>query len=303
MVRMSDNHSRPFAIPLASFQWLKYLGLVAVVLGVYIVAQCYYHYADDLFSKSLTIGQHLQMAIYAICSMIAVMICPLLFFSGALVYRSVRLKGMPLPGALARDLLVILPLGVFLWYYSAYLEQPVSVRFYARIFRIQQLEPGEKLQDTDDYELFQLPGLKELNEKREVLEGEIADFEKQYRKEPTHAMASYIDELKRQREKCTDEIQVIHFTPFYTILFLVFGLLLGYLLPIHRAALVGILIAVGYSWYLVSGVLGEALDFGYSEKHRLLLLKIGLLCVINAVLFVVALQAMRRNEKRASTNF
>lgn len=250
MANTSNSTSSLFKIPLASIQFLKYLGIVSAVLSLYIVVLFYYRYGDDIFSKSLTIGQHIKLSVYSIGSMLSELILPLLFFSGALLYRSVRLNGISPLIALKRDLIIFLPLAIMIWVYGAFVEEPVERRFYAMIWDVQTLETGEKLvQDSKTYELMEGPNLSGLHAKIDTLDIQINDSEEQFGKNSSPARINYIEELQKQQNKYHDEVMVIHFTPLYVLLFLVFGLLLGYLIPLHKVALTAILIAIGFTWY------------------------------------------------------
>lgn len=298
MTNTSNSTSSLFKIPLASIQWLKYLGIVSAVLSLYIVVLFYYRYGDDIFSKSLTIGQHIKLSVYSIGSMLSELILPLLFFSGALLYRSVRLNGISPLIALKRDLIIFLPLAIMIWVYGAFVEEPVERRFYAMIWDVQTLEKGEKLvQDSKTYDLMEGPNLSGLQEKIDTLTIQIKDFENQFLKNGSPAMKSYIEELQKQQRKYQDEVMVIHFKPLYVLLFLILGLLLGYLIPLHKAALTAILIAIGFAWYYAMSVLESSLSYGYSSMHMYLLGKIGFLLVINTVLLILAIKAFKRSKE------
>ncbi len=291
MTNTSNRTSSLFNIPLASIQSLKYLGLVFMVLSLYVVIQFYYHYGNDIFPKSITIGQYIKLSIYSIGLMLSKLIIPLLFFSGALVYKSVRIKGIGPLSALKRDLLIIIPLGITLWFYGAFIEEPVERKFYAMVFDVQGLQSGEKLvQDSNTYELMEGYNLSGLHKKIDTLDIQINNFEKQFLKNGSPAIANYIEELQKQQQKYHDEVMVIHFTPFYILLFFVFGLLLGYLIPLHKAALTAILITICFTWYYGMSILEASFGFGYSYMHLYLLGKIGLLFLVNLTLLILAIK-------------
>lgn len=298
MTNNSKQNSSSFKIPLASIQWLKYIGVVLTVLSFYVVAHFFYKYGDDVFPKSLTIVQYIKLSLYSIGSMLSELLVPLLFFSGALLYRSIRLRGINPLSAIKRDLFIILPLGIMLWIYGAYIEEPVERKFYSMIFDVQELQPGEKLtQDSKTYDLMEGPNLSGLHEKIDTLTIQIKDFENQLLKNGSPAMESYIEELQKQQLKYKDEVMVIHFKPVYVLLFLVFGLLLGYLIPLHKAALTAILIAIGFAWYYAMSVLESSLSYGYSSMHIYLLGKIGFLLVLNSILLISAIKAFKRSKE------
>lgn len=322
-------------IPLASIQWLKYLGVIFVILSIYIIAQCYYHYSDDIFSKSLTIGQHVKLSIFSVGSTISNLFFPLFFFSGALIYSSVRQKRINPLNALKLDLLIIVPLAISLWFFCAFGEEPTGRKFYAMVYDIQLLEQGEQLiQDPSDSELFAGPNLNGLYENIDTLDFQIKNAEEQLvdqlvklvppiklenlitkidfgssslkpkdflnsssewdgierssDKFMNPPMLGYIENLQNQQSRYQDEINVIYFTPLYIILFLILGMLLGYLLPLNKIALMAILITIGFSWYLGVNVLESSLDPYHSKQSSLILGKIGLLIVLNATLSIVA---------------
>jgi hypothetical protein len=298
MTNTSNRNSSLNNIPLASFQWLKYLGIVFAVLCIYVVAHFYYKFGDDVFPKSLNIVQHIKLSFYSIGSMLSELLLPLLFFSGAILYRSIRLKGINPLGALKRDLFIILPLGIMFWVYGAFIQEPVERKFYAMIFDVQVLEPGEKLaQDSKTYEYMEGLNLSGLHEKIDTLEIQITDYKEKLLKNGSPAMESYIEELQKQQLKYQDEVMVIHFKPLYVLLFLVFGILLGYLIPLHKAALTAILIAISFAWYYIMSVLEATFGFGYSNMHLYLFGKIGFLLVVNSILLILAIKALNRSQE------
>lgn len=69
------------------------------------------------------------------------------------------------------------------------------------------------------------------------------------------AMKNHIKELQKQQIKYQDEVIVIHLKPIYILLFLIFGLLLGYLMPLNKVALTVILIAISSAWQHIMNVL------------------------------------------------
>lgn len=298
MTNTSNRNSPMFKSTLASIKWLKYLGIVLTVLILYVVVHFYYKFGDDVFTKSLNIGQHIKLSVYSVGSMLSELFIPLLFFSGGLLYRLVRLKGISPLGALKRDLMVILPLGIMIWVYGAYGEEPVERKFYALLFDVQELQSGETLaQDSKTYELMQAPNLSGLHEKIDTLVNKIKDFEKQFLKNGSQAMKSYIEELQNQQLKYRDEIKVIHFKPLYVLLFLVFGLLLGYLIPLHKAALTAILIVIGFAWYFGTSVFETKLGLSNSNTHLFLLVKSSLLLILNVILLIIADKTFKRSNE------
>ena len=300
MSKTSNSTSVSDRSPLVSIQWLKYLGIVSVVLSLYVVAQFYYHYGDNIFSKSLTIGQYIKISIYSIGSMLSEIIIPLLFFSGALVYRSVRLKGISILSALKRDMLVVVPLGITLWCYCAFFESSVKSSFYAMIFEIQELQPGEELvQNPTTYELIEMPDLNELYKKVDTLNMQIKDAEDKIRDRLNNhsLMLHYIEELKNQQRRYQDEIMLIHVTPIYISLFLLLGMLLGYLTPFHIAALTAILVVIGYVLYYGISILEISFTVDYSNKSWFAIRKIGILLLMNIVLLILARKTYKRSKK------
>jgi len=294
MVKDSNSNK----IPLASIQWLKYLGIVFVILSAYIVGQCYYHYSDDIFSKSLTIGQHIKLSILSIGSMLSELLYPVFFFSGALIYSAVRLKNISPLNALKRDLFVIIPLGITLWFYGAFGQEPVKSGFHMMIYEIQDLEPGEKLiQDPELAELFESPDLIGLYNKIDTLNIQINEAENRLRAKGQLGMEQYIKELKSQQARYNDEVMVIHFSPVYLILFLVFGLLLGFLIPLHKAALTAILIVIGLFWYYGISVLVSVFDPYHANQFICTLGKIGLLLLLNTTLLIVSIKVYQRSKE------
>lgn len=300
MPKTSNRTSPFFNAPFVSMQWLKYLGIVSVPLSLYVVALLYNHYGDEIFPKSLTIGQHIQLSVLSVGSMLSELIFPLLFFSGALLYRSVRLKGRSPLSSLTRDLLIIVPLGITLWFYSAFYETRVQANFHTLLFEIRNTPPGEKLvHDPNAVELMVLPDLTGLHEKIDELDIRIKDVEDQLtgHSNSRSLMLSYIEELQNQQRRYQDEIRLIHFTPLYVLLFLLLGILLGYLLSFHVAALTAILIAIAYSWYYGMRVLEVLFEVDDSNRSWLVLSKIGVLFLVNATLLIVAGKVHKRSKR------
>lgn len=342
MPKSSDEHR----IPLASFKWLKYLGIVFVILSLYVVGRCYNHYSDDIFSASLTFVQHIKLSILSIGSMLLELWLPLLFFSGAYIYLSIRNKDISPVYALKRDLLVIVPLGIALWLYGAFGQEPVKRGFFMMIYEIQDLEPGEKLvQDPELANLFMSPDLIGLYNKVDTLDIQIKDAEgrlinhlksscspsqinelfrkvdfesssikpkdiddsknnwdgvkREIRSLAANARShlQYIESLKTSQNKARDEITWIHLSPFYILLFLVFGLLLGYLIPLHKAALTAILMAIGFAWYYCTTVLEVTFDPYNSNQSWFVLGKIGFLLLLNTLLLIVAIRVHKRTKE------
>lgn len=329
--------------PLLSMQWLRYLGIVGLALAIYVVVFFYLHYGKDILSKSLTAGQFLQLSLYSVGAQISTILFPLLFFSGALRYHSLRKKGIHPVTAIKRDLLVILPLGIVIWVYGAFYESRVNTRFLAMVFEVQQLNPGEKWeQDPGTYELMQLPNMPDLQEKIDTLRFQIKNAEDQLAGQlaalipPEQLdrivkdidfgssdmdvtdirysgvtwdginrdlsflvnnplpMVDYITELMWQQHRYEDEIRVIHFTPFYILLFLVFGMLLGYLIPFHKLLLTLILCAIGYAWYMGTSLFDAAHNADYLSESWVVLCKIGLLVAVNTSLLLLAIRVLKR---------
>lgn len=300
MPKTSNRTSPVFNAPLVSMQWLKYLGIVLAILSLYVVAHLYNHYGDDIFSISLTIGQHIQLSVLSVGSMLSELIFPLLFFSGALRYRSVRLKGRNPLSSVTCDLLLIVPLGIALCFYSAFYETRVQANFHTLLFEIRNTPPGEKLvHDPNAVELMVLPDLTGLHEKIDELDIQLKDAEDQLtdHSNSRSLMLSYIEELQNQQRRYQDEIRLIHFTPLYVLLFLLLGILLGYLLSFHVAALTAILIAIAYSWYYGMRVLEVLFEVDDSNRSWLLLSKIGVLFLVNATLLIVAGKVHKRSKR------
>ncbi len=300
MPKTSNRTSPIFNAPLVSIQWLKYLGIFSALLSLYVVAHLYNHYGDEILPKSLTIGQHIQLSIYAIGSMLSELIFPLLFFSGALLYRSVRLKGRSPLSSLTRDLVLIVPLGIALWFYGAFYETRVQANFHAMIFEISNTPPGEKLvHDPNAVQLMVLPDLTGLHEKIAELDIRIKDAEDQLTGHSTSGspMLHYVEELQNQQHRYQDEIRLIHFTPLYVLLFLLLGILLGYLLSFHVAALTAILIAIAYSWHYGMRVLEVLFEVDASNRSWFVLGKIGVLLLVNATLLIVAGNVYKRSRR------
>ncbi|MDX2360855.1 MAG: hypothetical protein QNK23_08620 [Crocinitomicaceae bacterium] len=300
MSKTSNRTSEPVSTPLASFQCLKYLGIVSVVIILYVVIMFYNQYGDDIFPNSLTVGQHIRLSLYCIGSEISDLIVPLLFFSGALLYRSVRLKGINPITAFKRDLLVIAPLGIALWIYGAYYESSVKTKFYGMLFEVQELELGEKLvQNPTTYELMKAPNLNGLRENIDTLNIQIKDAEDKLMGQlnSRSPMVSYIEELQNQQRRYQDEIKFIHFTPLCVLLLLLLGMILGYLIPLHIAALTATLIVIGYTWHYSMSFLEVSFDVDDSNRSSLLLSKIGVLLIVNATLLIVASKVYKRSKK------
>lgn len=299
MPNNSKQNSRRFKIPLASIHWLYYLGIGLTVLSLYVVADFFYLHGNDVFPKSLSVAQYFKLALYSIGSMLSELFIPVLFFSGALVYRSIRLRGINPVIAIKRDQIIILPIGIIIWIYGAYLEEPVERKFYSMVFDIQCLRSGEKLtSDSKTYELIDGHDLSGLQGKIDSLAVQINNFENQFIDNDSPANESYISELQKQQLKYQDEVLVIHFKPFYVLLFMILGLLLGYLIPIHNVALTIVLIAIGLAWLYVMRVLELSLNYqGYSGKHVQILVKIGILLVLNSILLNLADKTFKRSRE------
>lgn len=298
MTNSSNSKPPMFKISLASIQWLKYLGIVLAVLSLYVVVQFYMKYGDAIFPKSISIGQHIKLAVYSVGSMMSELVFPLLFFSGALLYRSVRLNGISPLVALKRDLIIVLPLSLIFWIYGAFGEEPVKRNFHALLFDVHELEKGEKLvQDSKTHEFMKGPNLNGLYEEIDRLGIQLKDFENQSLKNGSPAMGSLIEELQQQQLKYRDEVLVIHFRPLYLVMFLVFGLLLGYLIPLHKAASTAILMAIAFTWYRLISVLEAIIGFDNSNTHLYLLGKIGLLLLLNTILLIIAVKAFKRSKE------
>lgn len=282
--------------PLISFEYLKYILIVFALLSACVMSYFYYHYNDDVFSKSLTFFQHLQLAIYSVGSMLYELFVPLLFFSGALLYRSVRLKGIHPLYALKRDLFVLLPLGILFWVYGAFLEEPVKRKFYSTIFDVQLLEPNERLpQDSNSYDAMKGDNLNTFHQKIDTLDIQIQEYQQILLKRNQPALENYIQALRQQQESYRNAIRNIHTQPFYVILFFLFGMLLGYLIPLHRAALIALLLAISYCWYFTMNVAESLFNFQNWNTHSYLLGKIGLLIVLNSILLVFAIKRFKQS--------
>lgn len=282
--------------PLISFEYLRYILIVFALLSACVISYFYYHYSDDVFSKSLTFLQHLQLAIYSVGSMLYELFIPLLFFSGALLYRSVRLKGIHPLSALKRDLLVLLPLGILLWVYGAFLEESVKRKFYSAIFDVQLLEPNERLsQESKSYEALKGDNLSTYHQKIDTLDTQILEYEQIRLKRNQPALENYIQTLRQQQESYRNAIRNIHSQPFYVISFFVFGMLVGYLIPLHRAALIALLFAISYCWYFTMNIAEYQLNSQDWNTHSYLLGKIGLLIVINSILLVLSVKRFKQS--------
>lgn len=298
MTNTSNRNSPLVNTSLASIKWLKYLGIVLAVLILYVVVHFYYKYGVDVLTKSLTVSQHIKLSIYAVGSMLSELFIPLLFFSGGLLYRLVRLNGIGPLVALKRDLMVILPLGIILWVYGAYGEEPIERKFYAMLFDVQELQSGQKLaKDSKTDELVKGPNLSGLHEKIDTLYFQIKDFEKQFVSNGSPAIKSYLEELHNQQLKYRDEIKVIHFTPLYVLLFLILGLLLGYLLPLQITALLALLIGTGFSWHFITSMFETILGLNNLNEHLFLLGKISVLLILDAILLIMADKAYKRSKE------
>lgn len=337
-----DEHK----ISLASFKWLKYLGIVFVILSFYVIGKCYYHYGDDIFPVSLTYAQHIKLSILSIGSMLMELWFPLFFFSGALIYLSLRNKNISPIYTLKRDLLVLLPLGISLWLFGAFGQEPVKSRFYMMIYEMQDVEPGEKLvQDPELAKLFKSPDLIGLYNKVDTFDIQIKDAEDRminhlksscspsqlkeiFRKidfesssielidfdgskikwdgvnrEFTHLATNarshlnYIESFQTDRNEAQDEIKLIHLSPFYILMFMVFGLLLGYLIHLHKAVLTAILLAIGITWYYSTTVLEMTLDPYNTFQPRFVLGKICFLLLLNTLLLILAIRVHKRTKE------
>lgn len=344
MLNTSNQTSIKLKTPLASIQWLIYLGIFFAITCLYILGAFYWHYSDDIFPKSLSIGQLLRLSLLSIGSQLSFILIPSFFFSGALLYRSVRQNSINPLTAIKRDLLVIVPIGIALWIYGAFYQSHVKAKFHAMIFEVQQLEPGEKLvQDPYTFELIGTPNLNglcnkidtldlqieiveqkfvdqlasfippaEMNEILEDLdfgsiEVERSDIRNSSRKwdsiernakmiaNYSRGMIHYIETLKTLKRRYQDEIRLIHFTPIYALLFLLFGMLLGYLIPLHKMALTAILIAIAFTGYYSSSLLEISFDANYSNRSWFVLCKIGVLLLLNICLLIVARKFYRQS--------
>lgn len=293
-----QNNASQEKTSLASILWLKYLAVIFILLCIYVVSLFYYRYGVDVFPKSLTVVQHLIISAYSVLSMLSELLIPLFFFSGAFVYRFVRLNRIHLLASLKRDLFVILPLGVVLWTYFAYIEEPSSRRFYAMIFDVQQLQPGEALNPrSNTYDLMKGDNLSTLHEKVDTLEVQISQYKQKLTENDSPNLERLIEELQNQQQKYIEDTMVIHLNPLYILMFLVLGMLLGYLIPIHKFALVAILIAIGLIWFYTSGFLEATFGLRYTSKHVYLLGKIGLLFSVNTILMFVAFRIFQRSKR------
>lgn len=340
MKRTAHDRSNHLKTPLLSSEWLKYLGLVAAVLILYVLGIFYYHYADDIFPKALSFGQRIRLALLSLGSQLHFVIFALFFFSSALLYHSVRKQWLNPLKTVRRDLVVIIPLGILLWVFGAFYDAPVKGRFYAMIFETQQLEPGQKLDNNmiTSYELMVSPDLSGMYDKVDTLEVQIEEAEQRFIDQlavltppskleefmkkidfgsssiqlediqnssynwdtvdrdfdffesQVRSRRHYIDALTGQQDMVQSEINIIHLTPIYILLFMLFGMLIGYLIPIHKAALTAILFAIGYGWYFCAGLI-ETPYMTYMNKWWFVLGKIGVLVLLNATLLILARRA------------
>lgn len=330
--------------PLVSLEWLTYVGIVLVVLVLYVLGTFYYHYANDIFPKSLSVGQYARLSLLSIGSQGSFILFSLLFFSGGLVYRSVRQNKQNPLHSLKRDLLVLALLGGVIWTYGAFFETSVRGKFHAMIFDTQQLESGEKLDpDSQTNEHLRESNLSELYVKIDTLDHQIEYAEERFidqlavlippnnleeiiekidfgsssidvndvrnssykwdgKDRPLEFFINnsamrvrYIESLKNQQDLLREETKVMHFTPIYILLFAIFGMLLGYLIPFHKAALTAILFITGYAWYFSAGVIEAFFGMTFSNQSSFILGKVGVLVIFNIGLVILAQRAYKRS--------
>lgn len=299
MPNTPNNTSKRLRTPLASIKFLKYLGVVSIVVIIYVLVLFYNHFGGDIFPVSLTIGQYIRISFYCIVSEIDYLI-PLLFFAGALLYRSVRLKGKNPITAIKRDLLIIIPFGVLLWTYSAYFEQSLKSKLYAMIWDIEELEPGEKfVEDPNLSQLMKLPSLNGLHDNIDSLNLQINDLkEKMTEKSTTNTDYSpYIENRQNEHLKIQNKINSIHFTPLYILLFFIFGMLLGYLIPLNIAASTAIFIAISSVWFYGWSIFEALFSTDNLNSSWFLLSKVGVLLLMNTFLLILASKVYKQTQK------
>ena len=304
MINTTSKPSEKFKAPLASLRWLKYLGIVLLPVCAYLLVIFYNHFGDDIFPKSLTIGQHIKLAIFVIGSELSELIIPLFFFSGALLYRTVRLKGMNPLRSLLRDLLIIIPLGVMLWVYGAFVEESVNRKFYAMILDIKLLKSGEKLAaNSNTYEYMEGANLNGLHDKIDTLTHQIKVHEAEFKAliQPGSPHENFVEHMRNERHKLKEEVDLIHLTPIYVLLFLIFGMIIGYLIKLHIVASNAIFLAIGYAWIRIMSFMEIAFESAHFDKSSVLMSKIGILAVLNITLWLVAIFVYNRlNENEES---
>lgn len=103
-------------------------------------------------------------------------------------------------------------------------------------------------------------------------------------------MIRFIESLLDQQERYQDEIRLMHLSPIFVVLFLLLGMNLGYLLPFHSMATLGILIGVGYAWYIGTTMLEGFIQVDYSNQSSVLLGKISFLTLVNSLLTYLSIR-------------
>lgn len=299
MSKTKDNSTRSLQIPLASIKWLKYLGLVLLFICIYVIVQFYFKYQDDVISKSLTFGQTLKLSIYAVGTLLPILFAPLLFFSTALLYRKVRIQGNNPIETIKRDLFIIIPLCLIIWTYLAYLDEPVSRKFSAMMWTVQELKPGEEyVEDQRTYELMKGLNLNGLYDEIDSLDMRIETWKSKAKNNSMNiSMTSdYIESLKREKTRHIHDIWEIYLIPIYTVLFMFFGLLLGYIIYLRKWAFIGVLIVIGIGWNYLTYYTHLIFSVFDLKGTWFFVADIGILIVLNVILFLVLKKSLRRPE-------
>jgi len=299
MSNTEDNSTRSLQVPLVSIKWLKYLGLVFLFICIYVIVQFYFKYQDDVIPKSLTFGQHLKLSIYAVGTLLPILFAPLLFFSAALIYRKVRVLGINPIETIKRDLLVIIPLCLIIWTYLAYFDEPVSRKFSAMMWTVQELKPGEEyVEDQQIYELMEGRNLNGLYDEIDSLDLRIETWKSKAKNNSMNiSMTSdYIESLKREKTRHIHDIWEIYLIPIYTVLFMFFGLLLGYIISLRKWAFIGVLIVIGIGWNYLTYYTHLIFSVFDLKGTWFFVADIGILIVLNVILFLVLKKSLRRPE-------
>lgn len=283
---------------LFSITWLKNILIFGILISAYVVIIFLWHYSDDIFSKDLSSFQIAKICLLSIGSQLPFVLGPTLFLSAGLTYREVRSKKRNHLIGIAKDLIILIPLGLLIWINGAFYQEKINAEFYAMIYEIQELEYGQKLiQDPETAELMSsrnLIGLQEkiidLNEQTERVRVISGDHpEGKY----------YLEELNNRKISLQNEIKLIHLTPIYIILLTILGMLLGYLIPFSKFFATIILAATLYGWLTLSSFIELTFTDFNSIEINLITLQIAILTALSLLLVVI----VNRISKKISTQF
>lgn len=300
---MAVGKLKKYSPPLFSLRFLSYLAIVSITVVFYNSITFYNKYGTDLFVKSLTIGQHLKLTLLMNLSLILQLLIPIFFFSGALLYRSLRSKGINVVNAIKKDALLIIPITGVLWIYAAYYDQSNSAKSYAMLWEVEELAPGEKLKEENiQHELFAAPDLTGLRNEIDTLAIRRDTYKSLHQKKQNsqESLDSIIHDYNWRIRRLNSKINMIHLNPFYLALSLIMGMLTGYLINFNRFLSSVLLLAIGYFWYFFELKLSHILISDSFRKEHFTLLMIFILVVLNSALLIIAYKHQpnkNRNEE------